>query len=323
MSPFKTLVILLLMAIFSGEDPLSPPAISIPSKPGSMPSNPYFPIGERLVYIGHLQKAGASFEVGSAVFTVQKDEQGTTFLKASAHGEKFGYLLDTTITSQIPPGSLTPVRWELKQRGSAEKDKKLIFTKEGADYWKVKHCRRNPECVDPEHRVDGVHCNRRRCRVRAHQLWKIRHQHRLETPHLDLLTAVYHARALKPKPGAEPISLRVVHDRDVWRVQIQAHDGGTQKVKAGTFETIKITLKPEPLDGQEKKFSGLFGFNGEITIWLDRQSYRPVLVTGSLPFGFMDMNARVELSEVSLAPGSLASESARPDDKKKHAATER
>ena len=36
----------------------------------------FFPIGERLVYTGHLKKAGVSVRVGEAVFDVTRDKKG-------------------------------------------------------------------------------------------------------------------------------------------------------------------------------------------------------------------------------------------------------
>ena len=64
-------------------------------------------------------------------------------------------------------------------------------------------------------------------------------------------------------------------------------------------EAVRLVLEPKPTEpGQKKeKFSGLFGMNGAISIWIDVKTHRPILVTGKLPVGFMNLFARIELEK--------------------------
>ena len=219
--------------------------------------------------------------------------------------------LATTITSTLDVTGTRPAAYHYRQDGSEQREKKLRFDDGAATYLREKHCM-EPDCKDRGHFVlrrsllgkdEFLHCNDRKCRVPAHRHWKTRHEHDLDRPHFDMLSAVYYARSLGLKPGDDPIEVPVINDHDRWIVRAEVREGGRIKVPAGKFETYKLTLDPKPLDGAQTKeeFKGLFGLNGTIHIWIDKSTKRPILVQGKFPFGPMNLHARVELESVSHA----------------------
>ena len=92
----------------------------------------------------------------------------------------------------------------------------------------------------------------------------------------------------------------IVNDTRRWNVRVRAKKQKKITVKAGTFDAVQLLLEPLPGDsGKEKeKFKGLFGLNGTIQIWVDRETRRPILIEGTLPFAFLDLHAQVELIEI-------------------------
>ncbi|MFQ5653453.1 MAG: DUF3108 domain-containing protein, partial [Planctomycetota bacterium] len=210
-------------------------------------------------------------------------------------------------------GSVTPIEYHYVQRGSEQREKKLVFSENGAQYWKLKHCRLKG-CTEREHEVKKVrwkgifpwgtkrvHCDARHCRVPEHHIWVLRQEHRFERPYFDLLTAIYTARQISLVPGSAGTTVAVINDGDRWLVKVTARREKRLQVRAGTFDAVELILDPVSEEGTDvnEKFSGLFGLNGSISVWVDRKTNRPILVKGTLPFAFMDLQATVELTEVS------------------------
>lgn len=268
------------------------------------------PMGERLVYQGRIEKAGMWLNVGTATFTITEADDEHLVLRAHAQGEKFGYTLDTSITSVVSRATLRPATYQYLQGGSEQREKRLVFSGNGIEYWKLGHCN-DKNCTDPAHQVSrtrfvaGVipwgarelHCPDRKCSDPRHLLWKLRNQHVVDQPYVDLLTAVYHARTLPFTVGGEPILIPVISDHDRWHVQVRAVSEKRLEVEVGTFDAIELVLEPVSPDGTRLRddFVGLFGLNGAIRIWIDRESRRPLLVTGILPFAFLNLRATIEL----------------------------
>jgi hypothetical protein len=104
----------------------------------------------------------------------------------------------------------------------------------------------------------------------------------------------------------------VVQDRDRWQVTVTALEEDRIKVKAGTFDCVIVALDPKNVGDDKKKtrFTGLFGINGTIKIWIDKRTRLPVRILGSIPFAFMDLNCEVRLRKISARP--LAQTRAKP-----------
>lgn len=270
-------------------------------KPTAPSRKVFAPLGEKLVYRGILTKAGVSVDAGTATFTVTKTDDRIQ-LTTCAVGEKFGYSLATQVTTILNADQTAPASYHFLQKGSESREKRFEFDPGKAVYRRYKHCA-EPGCEDPGHQASGKHCPDRDCRIPAHMHWKVRRNHDLEVRHFDMLSAIYFARGLELEPDGPAIEVPVLNDHDRWIVRASAKRGGRLKVKAGIFETVKIVLDPIPAPGTKprEKFRGLFGLNGTIQIWLDRKTLRPVLVRGQLPFGFMDLLAKIELIEIGKA----------------------
>ncbi|MGE3164231.1 MAG: DUF3108 domain-containing protein [Planctomycetota bacterium] len=275
-----------------------------------------WPLRERLVYEGRVEKAGLWLTVGQATFTANRADNGELVLQAEAKGKKFGYTLDTKLTSRFAVGSDQPFIHTYSQKGSEEREKKLMFEGPEIAFWRLKHCRQDG-CTEPGHEIKKTkwvgglipwgkrreHCSDRHCGIPTHQVWVLRHNHQTTAPHVDYLTAIYKARHLDFSTSAEPQCVRVVSDTDLWVIRVSATREETIETPAGKFETIKLVLDPQSDSGEVKKeFEGLFGLNGAIGVWVDRETHRPVRVQGQLPFAFLNLHAIVELIKVEEAP---------------------
>jgi hypothetical protein len=121
-----------------------------------------------------------------------------------------------------------------------------------------------------------------------HRVW--RDAVRREVPHgaIDMLSAVYVARAMVDL-GVSKTSFPIVDKQKVWRVEIEKGNTQQQEVPAGKFDCAQMKLTAglesgEPGDEDDSKnFQGLFGIQGTIRIWFDAKTGVPVLIQGSLP----------------------------------------
>lgn len=282
-------------------------------------------VGERFKYDGYVNKAGIWVHVGTSTFSVLQEDtkDKDIILRAAAEGGKFGYSVKALMESRLDPETCLPKTHSLTQTGSERQDKLLVFQDGQVLYSKKKHCR-DPECKNPAHMVKEttfwgpiptgsrtVHC--RGCKHRVHYVWLLRYTHRIEDVFLDMLTALFTARSAEFKVGTSFV-VPLVIDRDRWAITVTARSEERIEVKAGKFNCVKVTLEPENVGDPERRgqeqFQGIFGLNGAINVWLDKETRLPVQIAGSIPFAFMNLNCHVELNKI-VSRSNLAAQAGR------------
>ncbi|MCY2961404.1 MAG: DUF3108 domain-containing protein [Planctomycetota bacterium] len=216
------------------------------------------------------------------------------WVKAIAKGGYAGYELTQTLSASHLSQEWPRILYKDMQRGSENRERELrIGMFEGAltaDYRSDRHC---PGCTDHGHFVDSVwawgdpyHC--KKCKLAAHRIWRDPVHRTVPEGAVDMLSAVYIARAMV-QLGVKETSFPIVDQQKVWRVKIQQGSTQWQDVPAGRFECAQMMLsaglepgEPKP-EGGAGKFQGLFGIQGTIRIWFDAKSGVPILIQGSLP----------------------------------------
>ncbi len=278
-------------------------------------------VGERTEYDGYVFKGPVRFHVGEATFAVRARGGGDpcVVLFGLATGGKFGYAVRAEVESVLDPTSLRVRTHAMSQTGSERRFKRLLFQKDQILYMKKKHCK-DPNCRDPNHMVEvteywgiiptgtkTVHCMG--CKKLSHYVWKVRGKHETKEPFLDMLTALFVARTCEFSVGSSFV-VPVVQDRDRWYVTVTAVKEQKVTVDAGTFNCLQVILQPKSaVEGQkEGRFTGLFGINGSIKVWLDKKTRLPVRILGSIPFAFMDLHCEVCLRKIQAQPLAEASE---------------
>ncbi len=216
------------------------------------------------------------------------------WIKAVAKGGYAGYELTQTLTASHLSQEWPHILYKDMQRGSENRERELrIGILEGvltADYRSDRHC---PGCTDRGHFVDSVwawgdpyHC--KKCKLAEHRIWRDPVHRQVPEGAIDMLSAVYVARAMV-QLDVKQTSFPIVDQQKVWRVNIEKGATRWQDVPAGKFECAQMMLtaglepgEPKP-EGNPSKFQGLFGIQGTIRIWFDAKTGVPVLIQGSLP----------------------------------------
>jgi hypothetical protein len=216
------------------------------------------------------------------------------WILAIAEGGYAGYHLTQTLSASHLSQEWPRILYKDMQRGSENRVRELRLGEfEGAltaEYRSDHHC---GGCSDPGHFVDSVwawgkpyHC--KKCKLAEHRVWRDPRRRAVPAGSVDMLSAVYVARAMV-ELGVQDTSFPIVDKQKVWRVNIAKGATNWQEVPAGKFECAQMQLTAgleagEPGDEDESKnFQGLFGIQGTIRIWFDAKTGVPVLIQGSLP----------------------------------------
>lgn len=216
------------------------------------------------------------------------------WIKAIARGGYAGYNLTQTLSASHLQQDWPRILYKDMQRGSENRERELrLGLLEGAlsaEYRSDRHC---PGCKDRGHFVESVwawgdayHC--KKCKLPEHRVWRDPVHRPVPEGAIDMLSAVYVARAMVDL-GQEQTSFPIVDKQKVWRVTIEKGATQWQEVPAGRFECAQMKLsagleagEPDP-DGDPGKFQGLFGIQGTIRIWFDAKTGVPILIQGQLP----------------------------------------
>lgn len=241
------------------------------------------------------------------------------WVKAIAKGGYAGYNLTQTLSASHLSQDWPRVLYKDMQRGSENRERELrLGLLEGvltAEYRSDRHC---TGCTDRGHFVDSVwawgdpyHC--KKCKLAEHRVWRDAVHREIPAGAIDMLSAVYVARAMVDL-GVDETTFPIVDKQKVWRVKIQKGATRWQEVPAGRFECAQMKLsadleagEPDP-EGDPGKFQGLFGIQGTIRIWFDAKTGVPVLIQGQLPIPVPlvgDLDISVQLKKFKGTPAAF------------------
>jgi hypothetical protein len=229
---------------------------------------------------------------------VTKRETG--WVKSYATGSYLGYSLKHELNTRLLPQGFPWLFYKDTQGGSENRRRELrIGTRDNAytaEYRSDRHCK---GCDNPEHFIeskwlwgDAAHC--KKCKKLEHRVWKDSESRVIPAGTVDMLSAVYLARSLV-RQGAVETTFPVMNDETIWMVSLKRGPRKRLETAAGKFDCQQIVLSttfpedantPEAVEDQKakgSKFSGLFGIQGNIKIWLEAKTGVPVLIEGELP----------------------------------------
>lgn len=242
------------------------------------------------------------------------------WVKAIAKGGYAGYNLTQTLSASHLSQDWPRILYKDMQRGSENRERELrLGLLEGvltAEYRSDRHC---PGCTDRGHYVDSVwawgdpyHC--KKCKLAEHRTWRDAVHREIPADAIDMLSAVYVARAMVELDVHET-TFPIVDKQKVWRVKIEKGATRWQEVPAGRFECAQMKLsasleagEPDP-EGDPGKFQGLFGIQGTIRIWFDAKTGVPILIQGQLPIPVPlvgDLDISVQLKKYTGTPAAFA-----------------
>ncbi|MDP6990442.1 MAG: DUF3108 domain-containing protein [Planctomycetota bacterium] len=234
-------------------------------------------------------------------------------LGSAAEGRYLGYDLDHTLSTRFNPQAWPALIHRDVQAGSENRRREVMLgTRDGvtlSTYRFDGHC---AGCERREHFVeptlpwrDDFHC--KKCKRAGHRLWREVRKREVPPGSMDMLTAVWVARAFV-REGGRSCGFTMVDKYRLWDVTLLRGDTRAIETPAGTFESTEVLLRSEVPEGEEEReFAGLFGIRGELHIWVHAATGVPVVIRGRVPVGgLFDLGVRVQLEAARGTPAAFA-----------------
>lgn len=233
-------------------------------------------------------------------------------LRSAAEGRYLGYDLDHELTTRFNPQTWPMLIHRDVQAGTENRRRELMIGTRGGESFSTYRydghcwtCERREHFVEPTlpWRSD-FHC--KKCKRAGHRVWRELRERAVPPGSVDMLAAVWIARAFVREGGPTTGFTMVDKDR-LWNVTLARGETEVVRTPAGHFECTEVLLRSEVPEGEEsREFAGLFGIRGELHIWVHCITGVPVLIRGRVPVGnLFDLGVRVQLERALGTPAAF------------------
>jgi hypothetical protein len=292
--------------------PIAKPALRIDRGPGTEPI--VIPRDESLTYqvaidLGIL----GDLRVGSVVLSAGEMDSvapdGVSagpagWIRSEATGSYLSYKLEEVLDVRYRTQEWPALLYTDIQTGSENRRHELrLGVRDGRPTFQFDEDHHCPGCSNPEHKVESIwpwgkpyHCDG--CKRMQHRVWDVSIQKPAPAGTVDLLSAVYLARSMVAE-GRSTETFPVLDQDKLWILTLRTGARRAIATDAGKFDCALVELETGVPPGEVRKpkdFSGLFGIQGNIGIWMDAAAGVPVQITGDLPvpvIGRLSVNARL------------------------------
>ena len=257
----------------------------------------------------------------------------TGYIESHARGKHLGYSIDHVLLTRILPQEWPWIFFRDTQRGSENRRREMKIgravsgsgaprdvieaaaerSEKALDSWYRNngHCK---GCERREHFVESRmpwnsdhHCDK--CKRPEHRVWKEPSQRVVPEGTVDMLSAIFLARALVAE-GLETVTFPMLDKTELWNVTLKRGSQSVVKTPVGEFDCTEVLLSTaipegEPRD-EDEEFSGMFGIHGTIRIFIESRTGVPVTISGSVPVGPLDLDANVRLVRYEGTPPEFA-----------------
>jgi hypothetical protein len=142
-----------------------------------------------------------------------------------------------------------------------------------------------------------------------HRVWDVSISHPTPPGTVDLLSAVYLARSMVAGERLKE-TFPVLDQETLWILTARTGEKQIIEAPAGRFTCALVELDtrvPEGEDRRKSDFSGLFGIQGKLHIWMHSSTGVPVLISGDLPVPVIGrLGVNVKLASYRGTPAEFA-----------------
>lgn len=278
------------------------------------------PREERLVYRAYLDLSIATAHVGFVTQTCTVEEQPVPLvvaqsaasagevasIKLEADGGYLWYELKSTLETRILPQEWPRLFYQQKSESSSSTRRRevMLGRKDGVP---AASYRGDTKKGAPE----GI------------RIWRKEEERAVPEGTLDMLTAVFMARALI-REGKESMTFPLIDKTTLWSLTLRRGQEARVEVGAGEFDVVKVVLDPAPYPDEDvgekaKQFQGVFGIHGSIDLWVEKKTGIAVRIQGELPIndGMITLGIDVKLDSYSGTPAEFAPRPAPKSAKKR------
>ncbi len=267
-------------------------------------ANYHAPRGEELSYRVHVDVALLEAAIGTVTMTSavepyrvgvlgggDEDAEGleTAVYRCKVSGDYTLYSMDATIETRILPQDEPRLTYRYTHKGTERRRRELqLSNTEGG--------------MSSAYRRDTS-----RGAPKGRRIWRKREIRAVPSGSLDMLSAVYFSRELVQRDLAS-LSFPVIDKDRVWQMTLTRGKERRLELPMGTYDAVEIVLAPSAYPGEEiesekvEKFEGLFGIQGSIHMWVERNTGIPIRIQGDFPAGPVNLGVDIVLSSASGTP---------------------
>ena len=293
------------------DDAVATPASAVPlafERGAGLPPV-HAPRGEELEFRVHVDVSLLEAAVGTVTLTSQVeayedgvlgggDEEAegleTGVFRCHAKGDYTLYSMDATIETRVLPQDDPLLTYRYTHEGTERRRREIQVSRKEGEL--VSSYRRDSSRGAPE----------------GKRIWKKRQTRTVPPGSLDMLSAVYFARELVQRDRAS-LSFPLIDKDRVWQMTLTRGEEKRLQLDLGTFDAVEVVLTPAPYPGEEidpekvEKFEGLFGIQGSIHLWVERNSGVPLRIQGEFPAGPVTLGVDVVLRAATGTPATFQS----------------
>ena len=236
------------------------------------------PIGEKLTYKAYAVGFLPIGTVSQETFTSNYEGRTTYCFTGRCYGDYLVYLADVRLGAQVDRYSSESLYHELEQYGTERRGRRLSFD------------RLNRKMTYTRLEKDKV-------------TYKVRRVIDADSGVDDIFGGAFKVRARLGSNVGDYTEVKLVETDKIFHLRVEVVEKTILKIKnVGNFHTMKVVIKPLNLK-KEEVFKGLLELDKDVTIYLEEKTKTPLLISSTVPFGFVRPRITVLLSDWQQVPG--------------------
>jgi len=255
-------------------------------EPGAEVPALLIPRDERLVYHTYIDANIISAYVGDVTQTCTVTQQQPSILAAEsapsagetasiklfASGSYLWYELESTLETRILPQEWPRLFYQQVSKSSQTRRREVLLGQK--DGKPVSSYRGDTKKGAPE----------------GTRIWRAAKERTVPEGTLDMLSAVLQARTLI-REKLDSMTFPLIDTDRLWKLRLRRGEERRMETKDGVFfDVVEVVLEPEPypdesLSAKAQRFEGVFGINGSIHLWVEKNTGVAVRIQGDLPIG--------------------------------------
>ena len=236
------------------------------------------PIGEKLTYKAYAVGVLPIGTVSQETFTSNFEGRTTYCFTGRCYGDYLVYLADVRLAAQVDRYSGQSLFHDLEQYGTERRGRKLLFDRMTR---KMTYTRLEKDKVT----------------------YKVRRVIDADNDVDDIFGGAFKVRARLGSNVGDYTEVKLVETDKIFHLRVEVVEKTILKIKnVGNYHAMKVVIKPLNLK-KEEVFKGLLELDRDVTIYLEEKTKTPLLISSTVPFGFVRPRITVTLSDWQTVPG--------------------
>lgn len=266
--------------------------------------------GEHLQYEVHLRVGAVNSQVGSAaietgfepyrppLFGAGSDEGGdVTWIRTSVRGGYQVYHVEQSIETRLQPSAWPRLLQRYEQAGTEQRRRELKLGVKG------------------ESNVGVLRSDTSNGAPAGGRIWRAPVEFEVPAGTMDSMCALFVVRRLCLEPELEEVAFLMVDKNRLWSVNVTRGEVRDIDTGLGTRTGVELILEtsraePDAEQAEPGEFEGPFGIKGNLHLWFDQQTGIPLLISGRVPAGPVEIEVDILLEKAAGVPGLQVVEAA-------------